>query len=312
MKPLTRIILMVALAALLPATAQANRRITIKSDPSGATVELGNLSGTDRISPVGTTPLSNEISDSWFDGPSAADGRYLNEPSWLIVSKPGYETKTQLVTKGPLELISSDGKQKVIYYVMIATEFDFTLEPLKGSAKRPQPLPFVAPLNAGWYKRASDQVNQNAKLLLERALSEDPAKADLESLFVSAIICGPNLWEALEARAPKELKESLKVSFIAGPPGTPGAPSREGRSFRTPEEKRIFWTNFMHAFRDGNSVTVRRINKPEMDYFWSVISFDVEEPLYVADLGKRSVLFYFVAEKDVPKAFWIDIVGEGH
>jgi hypothetical protein len=85
---------------------------------------------------------------------------------------------------------------------------------------------------------------------------------------------------------------------------------KEGRGFVKPDQKRSFWNAFMEKIKGSNSTSIRRATKPEIDYYWSIISFDIEEPLYVADIGNQRILFCFLVKNGEPNVFWMDIVGE--
>lgn len=307
MKLFSKMICLLPLVLTLPIVAQANRRLSIKSEPSGAKVEIGRVGAGEKPVSIGMTPILSDIADFWFDGPSGADSPYLAEPVLLSVSKEGYETKTELITKGPFEWSSPDGKLKKSYYVLTSADFNVKLEALKSPSgpNASSPQAFIPTPRDTWYKRAPDEINQKAKLKLERALSAKANEADVEPLFAEVVVCGPMLWDALRGEAGKELQESLGVDFVMS---IPTKVTKEGRRFLKPEEKRIFWNTFLEKIRGGSGVTVRRATKPEIDYYWSTISFDIEEPLYAVDMGARSVLFQFLTKNGEPKIFWVDIV----
>jgi hypothetical protein len=309
MKLFSQAILLLALSLLLPHAAQATRRLSIKSDPSGASVDIGRVGTIEAVNSIGVTPILSEIDDYWFDGPSSSEIQFLAEPVVMTIRKEGYESKTELITKGPFEWASSDGTIKKRYYVLVSADFNFKLEPAKSSAilsGPPQPA-FIPPANATWYRRAPDEINQKAKLKLERALSIKAADINVDDLFSGAVVCGPILWEALKGQAGKELQESLALDFVTT---IPGQATKEGRSFSKLEQKQSFWNAFIEKIKGNNSAVIRRASKVEVDYYWSTISFDIEEPLYVVDLGNRKVLFNFAVKNSEPKIFWMDIVGD--
>lgn len=290
----------------LPLAAQASKRLSINSEPSGAKIEIGSA-GKEPL-PVGITPILSEMDDYWFDGPSNTEIRHLADPLFMRVSKEGYETRTEIITKGPFEWVSSDRLTKKRYYLLVSTDFFIKLDPIKNSSSlsSTQQEPFIPPPDANWYKRATEEINQRAKSKLERALSAKATDTTIETLFAEGVVCGPLLWEALRDQAGKELQEALQTNFIMT---MPRRITKEGRTFLKPEQKRLFWNIFMENIKSNNSIGVRRATKPEIDYYWSTISFNIEEPLYVVDIGNRRVLFNFLVENGEPKVFWMDIVG---
>jgi hypothetical protein len=309
MKFFARVTLLLALLGFLPQAAQAHKRLSIKSEPSGASVHISKVGQVENSTFIGVTPILSNLDDYWFDGPNRAEIRYLNEPIIMNISKDGYETKTEIITKGPFEWVGSDGTNKKRYYVVVTTDFYVKLEParsspiLSGSSQQA----FTPPTDATWYKRAPEEINQKAKLKLERAFSIRAADTKADDLFAEAVVCGPLLWEALKDQTGKDLQESLPLNFIMS---IPRPATKEGRSFSKPEQKQSFWNYFMEKVKGSNSVSVRRASKQEVDYYWSTISFNIEEPLYVIDIGKRKVLFNFLVKNGEPKIFWIDIVGD--
>jgi hypothetical protein len=309
MKLFTMAILLLSLSLFLPQAAHASKRFSIKSEPSGATVDIGRLGPQmEGAKVIGTTPILSELDDYWFNGPNNAETRYLSEPIIMNVSKEGYETKTQIITKGPFEWVSSDGTQKKRYYIMTSTDFYIKLEPALNTPSLsgpPQPA-FTPPANATWYKRAPDEINRKAKSKLEHALSVKAADTMADDIFAKAVVCGPLLWELLKDQAGRELKESVPINFIMR---IPRPVTKEGRNFIKSEQKQSFWNYFMEQVKGSSSVAVRRASKPEIDYYWSTISFDIEEPLYVVDIGERKVIFNFMVDNGEPRIFWMDVVG---
>jgi hypothetical protein len=156
------------------------------------------------------------------------------------------------------------------------------------------------------YKKASDEINQKARTILKNALGPEAEGANLEALSDGAIACGPLLWDALKGEAGKELLEAKPLVLMIG---TKPPLMKEGRGIRTPEEKRAFWKLFIEKIKKGSTATVRKAEASEIQYFWATISFDIEEPLYIADFGKQRVLFNFTVKNGELKIFWMDIVG---
>jgi hypothetical protein len=157
------------------------------------------------------------------------------------------------------------------------------------------------------YKKSSDEVNQKAKSILEDALGSKAESTNIETIAGDAFACGPLLWDAIKSGAGKELKEANKLVLVMGanPPV-----QKEGRGIRTPEEKHAFWKLFIERVKQNNPVVVRKAEASEIQYYWATISFDIEEPLYIADFGKQKVLVNFIVKNGKPKIFWMDIVGD--
>lgn len=157
------------------------------------------------------------------------------------------------------------------------------------------------------YKRATDEINQKAKSLLENALSLKSDAVNLDSISSGPIACGPLLWEAIKESAGKELRDATPVVMIINA-STPL--QKEGRGLMKPEQKRAFWNLFVDKVKSGNSFIIRKAETPEIAYFWATIPFDIEEPLQIIDFGKTKVLVNFTVKNGEPKIFWLDIVGD--
>lgn len=157
------------------------------------------------------------------------------------------------------------------------------------------------------YKKASDEINQKAKVLLEDALTARPEKLNIDSISAGAIACGPLLWEAIKNSAGKELLDANPMVLIiqASKPIM-----KDGRGFAKSQEKRAFWNLFIDKIKAGNSFAIRKADTSEIAYYWATIPFDIEEPLQIIDFGKVKVLVNFVTKNGKPKIFWMDIVGD--
>jgi hypothetical protein len=157
------------------------------------------------------------------------------------------------------------------------------------------------------YKKASDEINQKAKSILESALMAKADAVNLESISDGIIVCGPLLWDALKDQAGKELREAKLMMVVIG---SAKPLTKEGRGIVTMEQKRAFWKLFVEKVKANNSFMVRKAEAPEIQYYWATIPFDIEEPLYIVDFGKVKVLVNFTVKNGEPKLFWMDIVGD--
>jgi hypothetical protein len=154
-------------------------------------------------------------------------------------------------------------------------------------------------------KKASDEINQKAKTILEGAFNSKAENAAIET--EGAFGCGPLLWDAIKSGAGKELMDANKLSVAIG---TTPPVIKEGRGIRTPAEKKAFWMLFNDRVKQNNPFVVRKANASEIQYYWATIPFDIEEPLYIADFGNQKVLVHFIAKNDEPVILMMDIVGD--
>lgn len=151
------------------------------------------------------------------------------------------------------------------------------------------------------YKKATDEINDKAKALLEKALSKSTSEIDVETTFgKTAIMCGPFVWELVGDG--KNFKDSTPVKLIVN------GIVKEGRGIKDSEQKRLVWKRLLESLGNNIKPTVRKAYADEISFYWAMIPFDIQEPLFIADYGKEKLLVNFVVKSDQPQFFWIDLV----
>lgn len=151
------------------------------------------------------------------------------------------------------------------------------------------------------YKKTTDEINDKARVLLEKALTKPIAEGDVEATFgKSPIMCGPFVW-ALVGDG-NSFKDSTPVKLIVN------GVVKDGRGIADAGQKRLIWTRLLEKLGTTIKPTVRKANADEIGFYWSMIPFDIEEPLFIADYGKEKLLVNFVVKGDQPQFFWIDLV----
>lgn len=144
-------------------------------------------------------------------------------------------------------------------------------------------------------------MNKKAMALLEQALSKPAGEIDVDKTFgSSAIMCGPYAWQMAGDSA--SFKGATPVTLMVN-----GA-ALQGRGISDKEQKRLLWRRLMEKLNVEGPATVRKANADEIRFFWAMIPFDIQEPLFVADYGRDKLLVNFVVKNDEPRLFWIDIV----
>ncbi len=58
-----------------------------------------------------------------------------------------------------------------------------------------------------------------------------------------------------------------------------------GKLIQTYEDFKILWTQIVSDLKEENFV-IRKIKETELKYFWSIIFYDIDEPLFVIDNQK--------------------------
>lgn len=151
------------------------------------------------------------------------------------------------------------------------------------------------------YKKATEEINDKAKVLLEKALSKPAAEFDVDKTFgKSAIMCGPFVWDIVKDG--NNFKDATPVKLIVN------GVVKEGRGITDTEQKRLMWKRLLEKLGNTIKPTVRKANADEIGFYWAMIPFDIEEPLFIADYGKEKLLVNFIIKSDQPHFFWIDLV----
>lgn len=52
--------------------------------------------------------------------------------------------------------------------------------------------------------------------------------------------------------------------------------------------------------------SIRKLFQPELLYYWSIISFDITEPLLVIETKKRNYILNFMLSNGKLTLFWLD------
>ena len=156
------------------------------------------------------------------------------------------------------------------------------------------------------YKKASPEVNAKAKAALEQALA-NPAMPT--GLLSDTISCGPILWNDLKVEQEILSKDSTPVVLFLSIPEPLQA---QGRGLRTQEQRERFWGMMLAKHPDLRKGIVRIASAKEIQYFWTTIPFDIEEPFLAIETPSSVFIVNLRMEKDLPVLFWIDRVADLH
>ncbi len=153
------------------------------------------------------------------------------------------------------------------------------------------------------YKKASDTINQKAKNLILQELS----KKGTYNLFDSLVIIGPALWDRYSKiksiAAIKEGNVSLKVSSYDA---ANKKSITELVAAKLIQRRADYVTLIKQIQKDFNNkeLKFRKPNFLDLSYYWSVIFFDIEEPIFIIEANNRK----FLIDIDNNKIRWIDEV----
>lgn len=154
------------------------------------------------------------------------------------------------------------------------------------------------------YKRASNEVNSKARVALERALAEEHTP---KSFLSGVISCGPILWNDLKSDQESLLKDSTPVTMFLSIPEPIQA---EGPGFRTQEQRDKFWSLVLNRYPELRKGVVRVATAREIQFYWTTIPFDIEEPFFVIETPTNVFIADLAIEDGRPVLFWLDRVDD--
>ena len=158
------------------------------------------------------------------------------------------------------------------------------------------------------YKPTTDAVNARAINKVKAACGPAATDEQIASLFDKALICGPGLWA--ELKDDPSVAKLDKADVTLAVPYTPAGGGRQkvhklhGKVFQSKPAAVAFW-KAVRAGADLSHVSVRKLTGPELGVYWSMISFDVTEPVFVAECGRRHLLLHFASPDDLT-VLWTD------
>jgi hypothetical protein len=153
------------------------------------------------------------------------------------------------------------------------------------------------------YKAVSGAVNGAARRKLTAAFGAADA-ASLGALVSSFVAVGPGLWRSLEAM-PDATSAGIPSTFMVPlGPDPKNAQRLEGRSYLDAENAAGLARLLASALPKGAKPKVRRPSRLELEILWRLVPFDLEEPIFVVEVGPRSLLA--ILDPKTLKLTWID------
>ncbi|MBL0182803.1 MAG: hypothetical protein IPP96_11125 [Chitinophagaceae bacterium] len=147
------------------------------------------------------------------------------------------------------------------------------------------------------YKKKTAEVNNRARTLLLMELNENTVTY---SLFDASVFMGPLLWKRYKAyEAIGKIKEGNVQFHVPITDPVTKKISQEVLNGKLIQQKDDFKKVWKQIIADmGNSVPViRKIREKELRYYWAIINFDIEEPVFVVETGSFNLLVQFIESK---------------
>jgi hypothetical protein len=151
------------------------------------------------------------------------------------------------------------------------------------------------------YKSAPLETNELAMQTVER-LFRSTDTVQLEDL-AGRIVCGPGLWRMIEEMPTISELDPVGATSVVDDGGG-GFQEFEGALFQTEEQRTELIDIVRHILKDSE-FQIRTPNEHELRVYWSLIPYDIEEPIYILDNGARRILVDFVVTDESVQLFWI-------
>jgi len=145
------------------------------------------------------------------------------------------------------------------------------------------------------YKKNLDVVNNKAK----EAILQEIEKPSY-SLFKDNLYCGPFFWHKYN-HLPIEKGD---ITFMIPQPQGPDKIAY-GKLIQNPKDFKTMWDAIVKDLKD-TKYKIRKLNPEELSYYWSIIFFDIEEPLYIIENKKHKLIIDFDPNTLDPKVLFIE------
>jgi len=144
------------------------------------------------------------------------------------------------------------------------------------------------------YKPASEALNDSASALLKELVTSKNYTTN--PLIRRNILCGPYLWKKIKNM---ETFQNAKGAQV------------KGFSDGIMLESKVLWDEKVRSLLeycfselDESSLIIRKLNESEIRVYWAYISFDIEEPIFMIEAGKKKYVVDFAT--DTLGLFWFD------
>lgn len=122
----------------------------------------------------------------------------------------------------------------------------------------------------------------------------DSAKSNMVGMM---LFVGPNLWSRYSKLKPLSEIENGNMMIMAD------NKKLTGKMTQSRDDSQKFWDQIKKE-ANANGYKLRKATPEELRYYWSVISFDIEEPLIIIETKKHN--FILNINKNNNQLLWLD------
>jgi hypothetical protein len=142
------------------------------------------------------------------------------------------------------------------------------------------------------YNYCNPKIIEKAKKLI----SDNLSNTNDYKIVQNNLIIGPELWKRFKDNEKIQNIKQRKVQFHVDDLVL------EGKMSQDINDSKIIWDEFKNEVTQD--YVIRKANENELKYYWSVISFDIDEPLLIIETKEHNYILNLL-KKDL-KLLWLD------
>jgi hypothetical protein len=163
------------------------------------------------------------------------------------------------------------------------------------------------------YSPPSEAQIKAAQATVSKMIAKDAPEKELQMIFRGErLVCAPFAWSLVarenEMKAIKEGTSYFKVRLKKGEVEALGV--FEGKTLTKQQDMIAFWRALVRKLDLSSAFTVRKLTANELRQYWAMITFDIVDPVVVAENKKHKILLQFTGPDS--SLLWVDdITGPG-
>jgi hypothetical protein len=152
------------------------------------------------------------------------------------------------------------------------------------------------------YKPVDAATDAKARQAITEAFSAGAPQ--VFALLTDPVICGAAYWSAIKGDPAIHAAATIPshFKFPAGPTGQ--VQTMEGATFKEAAARQVLAGRL--AADVGKDPALRKLRPDELRVYWAMIPFDIEEPLYILEVGKKRFLLNLQRHEEQFSVMWVD------
>lgn len=148
------------------------------------------------------------------------------------------------------------------------------------------------------YKKTTEEINKKAEDIIRNELNSSTTTYEL---FDKIMYIGPILWKRYQNISAINKIQGGNVQFKVPTNNTTIIMS--GKLIQTSNDYKTVWNQVLKDV-NGAKLIFRKLNTVELKYYWAIIFYDIEEPVFIVETGKYKFLIQLL--KNNFNLLWLD------